>query len=135
MSSGNAIVTQSEYYGDLEMATWKCVKQCGACCHLDPEERPDIAEYLTPEELSLYLSMVGEGGWCINYDHLKRECKIYPNRPRFCRVEPEIFLDMYGIEPEEVNDFAIECCEQQISGVYGDRSLEMVRFSREVGDW
>ncbi|AFY86626.1 YkgJ family cysteine cluster protein [Chroococcidiopsis thermalis] len=117
------------------MATWKCVKQCGACCHLDPEERPDIAEYLTPEELSLYLSMVGEGGWCINYDRLKRECKIYSNRPRFCRVEPEIFLDMYGIEPEEVNDFAIECCEQQISGVYGDRSLEMVRFSREVGDW
>jgi hypothetical protein len=117
------------------MATWKCVKQCGACCHLDPEERPEIAEYLTPEELELYLSMVGEGGWCVNYDHLRRECKIYPHRPRFCRVEPEIFWDMYGIEPEEVNDFAIECCEQQISGVYGDRSLEMVRFSREIGDW
>ena len=100
------------------MATWKCVKQCGACCHLDPEERPEIAEYLAPEELELYLSMVGEGGWCINYDHFRRECKIYANRPRFCRVEPEIFWDMYGIEPEEVNDGAVS------SGNWGAGSRE-----------
>ncbi len=115
------------------MATWKCVKQCGACCNLDPADRPDIEEYLLPNELELYLSMVGEGGWCINYDRATRECKIYSNRPRFCRVEPEIFQDMYGIEPEELNDFAIECCREQIEGVYGDRSLEMLRFDRAVG--
>jgi len=83
------------------MATWRCVKQCGACCHLDPTERPDLEEYLSSEELALYLSMVGEGGWCVNL--------------------------------AELNDFAIDCCRQQIEGVYGDRSLEMLRFDREVG--
>lgn len=115
------------------MATWKCVKQCGACCHLDPADRPDIYEYLSPEELELYLSMVGEGGWCVNFDKDSRECRIYSNRPRFCRVEPEVFEEMYGIEPEELNDFAIDCCYQQIEGVYGDRSLEMLRFDQAVG--
>ena len=115
------------------MATWECVKQCGACCHLDPAERPDLDEYLSPDELKLYLSMVGEGGWCVNYDHTNRECQIYAHRPRFCRVEPQVFEEMYGVNPEELNDFAIECCRQQILGVYGDRSLEMLRFDRAVG--
>ena len=115
------------------MATWQCVKECGACCHLDPADRPDIYEYLSPEELDLYLSMVGEGGWCVNFDKDSRECRIYSNRPRFCRVEPEVFEEMYGIYPEELNDFAIDCCYQQIEGVYGDRSLEMLRFDRAVG--
>lgn len=122
------------------MATWQCIKQCGACCHLDPDERPDLEEYLSPEELGLYLSMVGEGGWCVNFDQETRECTIYANRPRFCRVEAEIFQDMYGIEPEELNDFAIACCRQQIEAVYGDasgehsyRSLEQIRFDQAVG--
>ena len=114
------------------MATWQCVKQCGACCHLDPTDRPELEEYLSPEELELYLSMVGEGGWCINYDREQRECKIYPDRPRFCRVEAEVFADMYGIEPIELNEFAIECCRQQIEGVYGLHSLELLRFNRAV---
>lgn len=116
------------------MATWRCVKQCGACCNLDPAERPDIEDYLSPEELELYFSMVGEDGWCINYDRITRECRIYPERPRFCRVEPAIFQKMYGIFPEELSDFAIDCCQQQISGVYGDRSLEMLRFERAIKD-
>lgn len=115
------------------MGTWRCVKQCGACCHLEPRERPDLAEYLSPEELIQYLGMVGKDGWCINFDHLSRECRIYDDRPRFCRVESEVFQDMYGIEPEELNDFAIDCCHQQIEGVYGSRSLEILRFNREVG--
>jgi hypothetical protein len=40
---------------------------------------------------------------------------------------------MYNIEPEELNDFAIDCCGEQIEGVYGDRSLEMLRFNQAVG--
>jgi hypothetical protein len=40
---------------------------------------------------------------------------------------------MFEIEPAELNDFAIECCRDQISGVYGDLSLEMHRFDRAVG--
>jgi hypothetical protein len=115
------------------MATWLCVKQCGACCHLDPTDRPDLAEYLTPDELTLYLSMVGEGGWCVNFDQATRECRIYSDRPRFCRVDPKVFHDLFGIEPEDLNDFAIDCCREQIDGVYGDRSLEMIRFDQAVG--
>ena len=114
------------------MATWQCVKQCGACCHLDPQERPDLEEYLSPQELELYLTMVGEGGWCIHFDHSNRNCRIYPERPRFCRVELETFRNMYGIEPEEVSDFAIDCCHQQIESTYGRRSIEMLRFNSEV---
>lgn len=115
------------------MANWCCVKQCGACCHLDPSDRPDLAEYLSPEELVLYFSLVGENGWCIHFDHDSRECRIYADRPRFCRVEAETFEEMYGIEPEELNDFAVDCCREQIDGVYGDRSLEMIRFDQAVG--
>ncbi|EDX77237.1 conserved hypothetical protein [Coleofasciculus chthonoplastes PCC 7420] len=115
------------------MATWRCVKQCGACCHLDPTERPGLETYLTPEELDQYLSMVGEDGWCVNFDHATRECRIYAHRPRFCRVEADTFHQMYGIEPEELNDFAIDCCRDHIADLYGDRSLEMLRFDREVG--
>lgn len=114
------------------MATWQCVKQCGACCHLDPDQRPDLEEYLSTEELELYRSMVGEGGWCIHFDHKNRACRIYPERPRFCRVELESFRDMYDIEPHELNDFAIECCHQHIESIYGNKSLEMLRFNSEV---
>ena len=115
------------------MATWKCVKQCGACCHLDPADRPDLDQYLSPQELELYLSMVGDDGWCIHFDQGDRLCKIYDSRPRFCRVQADTFHDMYGIDTDELNDFAIECCQQQIADVYGDRSLEWLRFEREVG--
>ncbi|HBQ98880.1 MULTISPECIES: YkgJ family cysteine cluster protein [unclassified Roseofilum] len=115
------------------MATWRCIKQCGACCHLDPDERPDLDQYLSPSELELYYSLVAPDGWCIHFDHLTKECTIYPDRPQFCRVQPDVYERMFGIDAQELNDFAIECCEQQIEGVYGDRSLELLRFRREVG--
>jgi Fe-S-cluster containining protein len=115
------------------MATWRCIKNCGACCHLDPAERPELDQYLPPEDLSQYLSLVGENGWCIHFDHTTRQCQIYDQRPWFCRVEPEGYYKMFGVTPEALNDFAIECCEQQIEGVYGDRSLELLRFQRETG--
>ncbi len=115
------------------MATWLCVKQCGACCHLDPTDRPDLEDYLSAADLELYLSMVGDDGWCINFDSSSRECRIYENRPSFCRVETKTFEAMFGVEPEELNDFAIDCCREQIEGVYGDRSLEMLRFDQAIG--
>jgi Fe-S-cluster containining protein len=115
------------------MATWQCVKQCGACCHLDPLDRPDLEDYLSPDELAQYLSMVGEDGWCIHYNHDSRECSIYADRPRFCRVQADVFEDLYGVPPEELNDFAIACCQEQIEAVHGDRSLELLRFQRAVG--
>jgi uncharacterized protein len=115
------------------MAQWRCMKQCGACCHLDPSDRPELEDYLNPDDLHLYLSMVGEDGWCINFNPLTRECQIYEDRPQFCRVKADTFGQMFGITPEELNEFAIACCQEQIEGVYGDRSLELLRFEREVG--
>lgn len=115
------------------MATWQCVKNCGACCYLEPSERPELDEYLEPQQIEQYLSLVGEDGWCIHYNHQERECSIYANRPRFCRVQFDIFEEMFGIEPDELNDFAIDCCQQQIEGVYGADSPEMISFNDQVG--
>ena len=114
------------------MATWQCVKNCGACCQLDPADRPALSDYLSESELALYMSMVGDDGWCIHYDKGDRKCSIYSERPTFCRVQPDIFQQLYGISPTDLNDFAIECCEQQISGIYGNRSEEMQRFYKAV---
>lgn len=115
------------------MAIWQCIKGCGACCNLDPSDRPDLEDYLSPEELSLYMSLVGEGGWCINFAQETRECRIYDERPRFCRVLPETFEQMFNVPLEEFNDFAIDCCEQQIEGVYGADSVELERYQQAIG--
>ena len=115
------------------MATWQCVKNCGACCQLDPADRPDLSDYLSESDLALYMSMVGDDGWCIHYDKGDRTCSIYRDRPNFCKVQPDTFQQLYGISSDDLNDFAIECCEQQISGIYGNRSEEMKRFCKAVG--
>jgi len=116
------------------MATWQCIQGCGACCHLDPQDRPDLESYLGPAELALYLSLVGSDGWCIHFDHDTRRCRIYAERPRFCRVEAETFEAMYGIDASELNPFAIDCCRQQIAAVRGPHSAEMERFNIAVSD-
>lgn len=114
------------------MANWQCIQGCGACCNLDPSDRPNLDQYLSPEELTHYLSLVGEGGWCIHYDQAARQCRIYATRPRFCRVQADTFEAMFGIEPEALDEFAIACCQQQIEGVYGNRSDELARFNAAV---
>jgi uncharacterized protein len=115
------------------MNKWKCISGCGACCNLDPASRPDLEDYLNPEQLALYLSMVGADGWCVNFDKQNRDCKIYAERPDFCRVQADTFQTMFGIELEDLEDFAIECCHQQIEDVYGNQSLELLKFDRELG--
>ncbi len=101
------------------MTTWQCVKGCGACCYLESSDRPELAEYLTPEDLEHYLSLVGEDGWCINYNGEQRECKIYEDRPWFCRVRLDTFTQMFQISEEEFDEFAIDCCQQHIEDRYG----------------
>lgn len=114
------------------MANWQCIQRCGACCHLEPRDRPDLDAYLTPEELSHYLSLVGEGGWCIHYDAATRRCSIYETRPQFCRVQADTFERMFGVPPEALDEFAIACCQEQIRGVYGDPSPELQRFTEAI---
>lgn len=114
------------------MATWLCVRNCGACCHLAPAERPDLESYLTPQDLETYLSLVGEDGWCIHYDHDLRNCRIYEDRPTFCRVRPDTFEQMFGIEADDFDEFAIACCEEHIAELYGEDSAEMEHFQSSV---
>jgi Fe-S-cluster containining protein len=111
------------------MAQWLCIQNCGACCHLDPSDRPDLADYLTPAQLAQYLAMVGENGWCKHYDHDARICTIYADRPTFCRVRPDTFATLYDVTIEEFDAFAIDCCDQQITGVYGPSSPELERYA------
>lgn len=118
----------------IAQSQWQCVSGCGACCNLTPEDRPDLEEYLSQDELAMYMSMVGEDGWCINYDHSNRVCQIYDQRPRFCRVKSDNFADMYGVEKSEFNDFAIACCQQQIKGVYGLDSDELERYNQVISN-
>ena len=83
---------------------WACVKQCGACCKLGPvESRPDLAEYLSAEELVLYKSMIGPDDWCVNFDKESRMCKIYDTRPGFCIVDPKKFKKMFDVEEADLN--------------------------------
>ena len=112
------------------MATWQCISGCGACCHLDPSDRPDLADYLTPDELRKYLSMVGSDGWCIHFDTGSRRCRIYASRPDFCRVDQ--LAELFDVEPAEQSDFAIACCRDQIRVEYGGRSQESKRFERAI---
>lgn len=115
------------------MTTWQCVSNCGACCFLDPSGRPDLEDYLAPDQLAHYLSLVGDDGWCIHYKAETRTCGIYDTRPDFCRVTPHTFQTMFGIAPEDLSDFAIDCCQQHIADHYGDPSTEMQRFNQAVG--
>jgi Fe-S-cluster containining protein len=114
------------------MATWQCIQSCGACCFLAPDDRPDLAEYLTPEQLAHYLSLVGGDGWCINYDQDKRICKIYADRPDFCRVTPSTFEAMFEVSPSELDEFAIACCQEHIQDIYGPQSDELQRYNQAV---
>ncbi|WP_066349447.1 YkgJ family cysteine cluster protein [Geminocystis sp. NIES-3708] len=115
------------------MSEWRCIEKCGACCNLDPSDRPDLGDYLTQSELELYLSMVGKDGWCVNYDQELRKCQIYDDRPRFCRVKPDVFQEMYDIPLDKFQEFAIDCCHQQIEGVYGEESEEINSYRLQVG--
>jgi hypothetical protein len=69
------------------MRHWHCISGCGACCRLDPAERSEDLAALTPAQQRAYLALVGPDGWCIHFDTGSRRCRIYAERPDFCRVE------------------------------------------------
>ena len=104
---------------------WQCISQCGACCRLAPEERP---EALDDEERATYPPVVGHDGGCSLFVNGCRRCRIHHERPRFCRVRN--MDQLFGVEPDQLDAFAIGCCQQQIRSVYGGRSRELRRFNR-----
>jgi len=103
---------------------WACISNCGACCYLSLESRPDVPKYMSPHELSQYESMIGADGWCVNFDKDTRLCKIYETRPELCKVEKGI----KNIAKDEVSAFARDSCRSHISDVYGGNSIELSRF-------
>ena len=111
-------------------SSWKCVDNCGACCKLEPQERVEALEALSAKDQGLFLSMVLPDGWCRHYDKARRKCSIYEQRPSFCNVK--YLATIYNIKKENENEFAINCCKQQISHIYGKRSKEMKYFKRSV---
>ncbi|PWA77810.1 hypothetical protein CTI12_AA220970 [Artemisia annua] len=113
---------------------WQCVKNCGACCKLDkgptfpsPEEIFD-----DPSDVQLYKTMVGADGWCIHYEKSTRTCSIYDDRPYFCRVEPEVFENLYGIEKKKFNKEACSSCIDTIKAVHGSQSEELDKFKKAI---
>lgn len=123
---------------------WQCITGCGACCRLDPAQRPEALEALSPEQRRTYLAMVGDDGWCIHYDSGAQRCRIYSERPDFCQVANLINLfgrheqvdqahgaDAHGREGDG-DRLAIACCLQQIRSEYGGRSRVMKRFLRAL---
>ena len=109
---------------------WSCLNQCGACCRLAPDERPEAIQALNPEQQQQYLSMVGPDGWCIPFDSGARRCRIYDSRPDFCRVSS--LCSLFGIPDDQADPFAIACCRQQIRSVHGGRSRELRKFERLI---
>ncbi|XP_010423834.1 PREDICTED: uncharacterized protein LOC104708876 [Camelina sativa] len=114
--------------------TWKCVEGCGACCKLAKDfafATPDEI-FDDPDDVELYRSMIGDDGWCINYNKATRKCSIYSDRPYFCRVGPEVFKSLYGIEEKKFNKEAISCCIDTIKTIHGSDSKELDNFNRAI---
>ena len=109
---------------------WQCIPGCGSCCRLDPALRAEALEALNPEQRSTYLAMVGSDGWCIHFDTGSCRCRIYEERPDFCRISS--LVSLFGAEGAEGNALAIACCKQQIRSEHGGRGRVMRRFQRAI---
>ncbi len=109
---------------------WSCISNCGACCRLDPTERSEAIEVLNPRQREEYMKLVGTNGWCIHYDTGGKKCRIYKERPDFCRVSN--LFDFFAVEAPQQAEFAIKCCTEQIRSTYGPRSRVMSRYSMKI---
>lgn len=114
----------------LSQPAWRCIQGCGACCRLDPAQRPEALDALNAEQRRQYLAMVGADGWCIHFDTGGRRCRVYADRPDFCRVEN--LMRLFGAEGEQADALAIRCCTEQIRSEYGGRGRVMRRFLRAI---
>ncbi|KAJ6330444.1 hypothetical protein OIU76_009115 [Salix suchowensis] len=113
---------------------WGCVEGCGACCKLakGPAFATPEEIFTDPSDIELYKSLIGPDGWCIHYEKSTRKCSIYPDRPYFCRVEPDIFESLYGITKKKFNKVACGSCRDTIKEIYGSHSMELDNFNRSL---
>ncbi|KAJ6924161.1 hypothetical protein NC652_017454 [Populus alba x Populus x berolinensis] len=114
--------------------SWRCVEGCGACCKLakGPAFATPEEIFTNPTDIELYKSLIGPDGWCIHYEKSTRKCSIYPDRPYFCRVEPDIFESLYGITKKKFNKEACGSCRDTIKEIYGSHSKELDSFNRSL---
>ncbi|GAB4853362.1 hypothetical protein Ancab_017539 [Ancistrocladus abbreviatus] len=118
--------------------------------------------FASPSDIQLYRSLIGPDGWCIHFDKSSRTCSIYSgeqklgtscsfypaalsqtrktkmdmsilvDRPYFCRVQPDIFQTLYGIDKRKFNKEACSFCKDTIKAIYGAHSEELVKFNRAI---
>ena len=50
------------------MKSWICIENCGACCKFNLDERIDLADKLSDQDIALINSMTAKDGWCKNLD-------------------------------------------------------------------
>ena len=108
------------------MKSWVCIKNCGACCKFDLDEREGLKNKLKKNDIDLINSMTSKDGWCKFLDRENRKCMIYDNRPHFCRVNE--FSSKFREYQKFGDNFLISCCKQHISSIYGKKSEQMHRF-------
>ncbi|KAI5682195.1 hypothetical protein M9H77_03423 [Catharanthus roseus] len=133
--NSNTSTTSTTGFGNKKREPqWQCVQNCGACCKLDkgptfpsPEE---IFE--DPSDVQYYNSLIGTDGWCIHFDKATRKCSIYADRPYFCRVEPDIFQTLYGIDKKKFNMEACSSCIDTIKAIHGSNSKELDDFNHAI---
>eukprot|EP00293_Proteomonas_sulcata_P004028 CAMPEP_0184326392 /NCGR_PEP_ID=MMETSP1049-20130417/142540_1 /TAXON_ID=77928 /ORGANISM="Proteomonas sulcata, Strain CCMP704" /LENGTH=635 /DNA_ID=CAMNT_0026648585 /DNA_START=278 /DNA_END=2187 /DNA_ORIENTATION=+ len=102
-----------------------------ACCFLGTDA-PDEGVFSDQKERAQYLSMIASDGWCRHFDKETRGCTIYDERPRFCRTEPKVFEELYGVPQEGFETAAIQFCLDTIGDLYGETSPEFDRYGRAI---
>tara|TARA_Y100000589_G_scaffold328667_1_gene373305 strand:+ start:5120 stop:5464 length:345 start_codon:yes stop_codon:yes gene_type:complete len=114
------------------MKSWTCIEKCGACCKFDLNERDNIEEILSQEDIKLIKSMTDKDGWCKHLDKKNKRCSIYEKRPYFCRVD--IFSKNFEEYLRKGDEFLIKCCKQHIKSIYGNRSNQMSSFKKKISN-
>ena len=112
------------------MKSWTCIENCGACCKFNLNERVDLSDKLSKEDIDLIKSMTSKDGWCKNLDRESKKCLIYETRPHFCRVTK--FSTTFKGYLKYGDKFLINCCKEHISSNYGYKSKEMKNFKIAV---
>ena len=112
------------------MKSWSCIKNCGACCRFDLDDREDLSEALSSEDIALIKSMTSKDGWCKYLDKSNKNCTIYETRPHFCRVNE--FSKSFKGYLKNGDKFLIDCCTQHISSIYGSKSEQIKAFKTAV---